>query len=93
MVTPFNSVTTPYNDVSAVAGTTYNYWVVGVNSCGTSANSSLRHGGALVGPRGSDRRVGHSGLHGQLHLLDQLSDGHEPQRPARDILRLRGHPV
>jgi hypothetical protein len=36
----FTNVTSPYNDTSAVAGTAYYYWVVGINSCGTSANSS-----------------------------------------------------
>jgi hypothetical protein len=36
----FTNVTTPYNDTSAVAGTAYQYWVVGLNACGTSANSS-----------------------------------------------------
>jgi fibronectin type 3 domain-containing protein/subtilisin-like proprotein convertase family protein len=40
----FTGVTSPYNDTSAVAGTTYNYWVVGVNSCGTSVNSSCATG-------------------------------------------------
>ena len=40
MVTTFTGVTSPYNDTTAVAGTTYNYWVVGVNACGNSANSA-----------------------------------------------------
>jgi alpha-tubulin suppressor-like RCC1 family protein/fibronectin type 3 domain-containing protein len=36
----YTNVTSPYTDTTAVAGTTYNYWVVAVNSCGTSGNSS-----------------------------------------------------
>ena len=36
----FTNVTSPYSDTTAVAGTTYNYWVVALNGCGTSANSS-----------------------------------------------------
>lgn len=39
-LTTFTSVTSPYNDTTAVAGTTYNYWVVAVNACGNSANST-----------------------------------------------------
>jgi len=49
-VTTFSGVTTPYNDVSAVAGTTYNYWVVGVNSCGNSLNSSCVTAAILTVP-------------------------------------------
>jgi hypothetical protein len=46
----FTGVTSPYNDTSAVAGTSYQYWVVAVNSCGNSANSSCAAGTRLVSP-------------------------------------------
>ena len=39
-VTTFTNKTSPFSDTSAVAGTAYQYWVVAVNACGSSANSS-----------------------------------------------------
>jgi hypothetical protein len=50
VVTTFTGVTSPYNDTTAVAGTTYNYWVVGVNTCGASANSSCATASRLAIP-------------------------------------------
>jgi fibronectin type 3 domain-containing protein len=50
MQNTFTNVTSPHADTSAVAGTTYNYWVVAVNSCGNSANSSCSSGARLVSP-------------------------------------------
>jgi hypothetical protein len=38
-VTTFPNVASPYVDSTGVAGMTYQYWVVGVNICGTSSNS------------------------------------------------------
>jgi fibronectin type 3 domain-containing protein len=39
-VTMFTNVTRSFIDTTAVPGTNYQYWVVGVNSCGTSQNST-----------------------------------------------------
>ena len=49
-VTTFGGVTSPYSDTTAVAGTTYNYWVVAVNGCGTSPNSSCATGARMATP-------------------------------------------
>jgi N-acetylneuraminic acid mutarotase len=43
-VTTFTGVTSPYDDTTAVAGDSYQYWVVAVNGCGTSSNSSCAAG-------------------------------------------------
>jgi M6 family metalloprotease-like protein len=50
VITTFTNVTTPYNDTSAVAGTTYNYWVAGVNSCGTGSDSACAASARLTIP-------------------------------------------
>jgi fibronectin type 3 domain-containing protein len=50
VVTTFTGVTSPYTDTSAVAGTTYQYWVVAVNACGTSPNSACDAGVRLAAP-------------------------------------------
>ena len=50
VVNTFTGVTSPYTDTSAVAGTTYQYWVVAVNACGTSANSACDAGVRLAAP-------------------------------------------
>ncbi|HQO21149.1 MAG TPA: kelch repeat-containing protein, partial [Acidobacteriota bacterium] len=46
----YTNVTSPYTDTSAVAGTTYNYWVLAVNACGTSSNSACVTAAKLVAP-------------------------------------------
>lgn len=46
----FTGVTTPYNDSTAAAGTTYQYWVAAVNACGSSAGSSCAAGRRLAAP-------------------------------------------
>jgi len=43
--------TSPYDDTSAVAGTTYWYWVKAQNSCGTSGFSSSDSGYASTNPK------------------------------------------
>ncbi len=50
VVTTFTGVASPYTDTSAVAGTSYQYWVVAVNTCGTGANSSCAAGTRLAAP-------------------------------------------
>lgn len=48
--TTFTNVTSPYADTTAVAGTTYQYWVVAINECATSANSTCQPGTRLTPP-------------------------------------------
>lgn len=48
--TTFTGVTSPYNDATAVAGTTYSYWVVAVNACGNSSDSSCVSGSRMTTP-------------------------------------------
>jgi hypothetical protein len=43
-------VTSPYYDTTAVAGTTYQYWVVAANVCGTSGSSACAVGLRLPSP-------------------------------------------
>ncbi len=50
VVTTFTGVTSPYTDATAVAGTTYQYWVVALNSCGTGASSACATGTRAVTP-------------------------------------------
>jgi len=49
-LTSFPGVTSPYSDATAAAGTTYRYWVVGVNGCGNSANSTCATTTLLITP-------------------------------------------
>jgi len=50
VVDTFLNATSPYLDTTAVVGTTYQYWVVAVNPCGNSANSSCSSGKRLTSP-------------------------------------------
>ena len=73
-LTTYANVTSPYTDTTAVAGTTYNYWVVAVNSCGTSGNSSCVTATRLKAPTAPTGIIATPGCTGNTISWDSVQD-------------------